>query len=197
MGLPKPQKADKELQDLADQVVFVPPKPGEATKYYTNVKPNLHLIEKWLEAGVNVYSICEKIDIKHSSWAEYKQKHLEITECISRACIKRNDLVVNALFKKSLGEKVSLTKQKVTNQGEVIAYKEEQYVPGDVNAQKFWLINRANSDWKPEAAGHQLNLTQNNINIDAAKEQVQQLLQEYQKAMQVTAVDCTPEQLEE
>ena len=41
-----------------------------------------------------------------------------------------------------------LNKQKVTNLGEVINYKEEMYISPDTTAMIFWLKNRKPSVWR-------------------------------------------------
>ena len=56
--------------------------------------------------------------------------------------------VENALLKKALGYTITLNKQKVTKDGDVVDITEEVHVPPDTTAQIFWLKNRKPNTWK-------------------------------------------------
>ena len=60
--------------------------------------------------------------------------------------------VENALLRRALGYTITLSKQKVTKDGDVIDYEEEVHYPPDVTAQIFWLSNRKRKDWKRDPA---------------------------------------------
>lgn len=121
---------------------------GRNSKYESHVEPKLLLIEAWTRDGMIIEDMAEKLGVAVSSLYEYQKKHPEFAEALKKGREVADVTVENALYEKALPKKIILNKQKVLNDGEVIDYQEEVYVPGDVTAQIFWLKNRRPLAWR-------------------------------------------------
>lgn len=161
---------------------------GRPSKYESHVQPFLNDILEWLKAGMNEYSICDKLDIGHNAWSIYKQEYEELRELYTRATRERNCLVMNSMFKKATGEKVQIRKAKVMNDGEVIPYTEETYVPPDVNAADLYLRNN-DPDYKSaknDVGNGQITI--NNFQLPQIQSELKQIEDELKK---LEAIDIT------
>lgn len=163
------------------------------SKYYTHVLPRLEEVYKWLCEGMTEYSIAEQLGICHNSLIEYKKEHNEIIEVYTRARGQRNALVMNSMFSKACGEKVSVIKQKVAAGGEIVELKEEQYIPPDVNAADLYLRNNSDEYKSAKADTGGLTLIQNNINLPQLQDQLKQIEDELKK---LDIIDSTFEEVE-
>jgi hypothetical protein len=163
------------------------------SKYFTHVLPRLEEIYKWLCEGMTEYSIADELDIGHNTFIDYKKKYPEIIEVFTRARAQRNALVMNSMFKKSNGETVQIKKAKVLNDGSIVDYKEEQYIPPDVNAADLYLRNN-DPDYKGPKAVEITNNTNNNFQLEDWKTKREQILAEIRKLETQSAVDveCFP-----
>jgi hypothetical protein len=85
------------------------------------------------------------------------------------------------MFKKAAGEKVRVEKAKVLNNGEIIEYTEEQYIPPDVNAADLYLRNNSDEYKNAKAEIGGLTLIQNNINLPQLQEQLKQIEDELKR----------------
>lgn len=121
---------------------------GRKSKYESHVEPKLLLIEAWTRDGMIIEDMADKLGVAVSSLYEYQNKHPEFAEALKKGREVADVTVENALYEKALPKKIILNKQKVLNDGEVIDYQEEVYVPGDVTAQIFWLKNRRPLAWR-------------------------------------------------
>lgn len=62
--------------------------------------------------------------------------------------------VVNSLRQMALGKKVTVKKEKLTRDGNIVVVEEEVYVGANFNAAQLWLTNRHRDTWKiPTASG--------------------------------------------
>ena len=159
-------------------------------KYDSHVKPRLEEIYAWVKAGYTDYSIADNLGICHESLIKYKAEILELSSIYSRARHERNTLVMNAMFSKASGEKVAINKAKVLNNGEIIEYQEEQYIPPDVNAADLYLRNNSDEYKSAKADTGGLTLIQNNINIPQLQDQLKQIEDEL-KRLDVIDSTCT------
>ena len=71
--------------------------------------------------------------------------------------------VENALLKKALGYTITLHKQKVTKDGDVVDTEEEMHVPPDTTAQIFWLKNRKTNKWRDKVVDDEIKVASNGI----------------------------------
>ena len=71
--------------------------------------------------------------------------------------------VENALLKKALGYTITLHKQKVTKDGDVVDIDEDMHVPPDTTAQIFWLKNRRTNKWRDKVVDDEIKVASNGI----------------------------------
>ena len=108
----------------------------------------LILLEGWARDGLTDEQIAKNIGINRSTLWDWKKKESDISNALKKGKEVIDFEVENALLKKALGYIKTLNKQKVTNLGEVINYKEEMYISPDTTAMIFWLKNRKPSVWR-------------------------------------------------
>jgi DNA-binding CsgD family transcriptional regulator len=157
-------------------------------KYDSHVKPRLKEIYEWVRDGCTDYSIAGNLGICHESLIKYKAEILELSSVYVRARAEYNRLTYNSMHKKANGITVEIKKQKVLNDGSVISFTEEQYIPPDVNAADLDLRNH-DPDYKGPKAETGLTLIQNNYQLPEAKAEIARLLEEYRQLERLEAVD--------
>lgn len=115
---------------------------------YWLTKDGLTLLEGWARDGLTDEQIAHNMKINTSTLYNYKKQYLEISEALKKGKEIVDYEVENALLKKALGYTKTLKKQKVTNLGVVVDYKEEVYISPDTTAMIFWLKNRKPDKWR-------------------------------------------------
>lgn len=111
-------------------------------------KDKLILLEGWARDGLTDEQIAKNIGISRASLYEWKKKEVDISDALKKGKEVIDFEVENALLKKALGYTITLNKQKVTKDGDVVDITEEVHVPPDTTAQIFWLKNRKPNNWK-------------------------------------------------
>jgi hypothetical protein len=171
-----------------EQTGIVPMK-KEVTKFETHVLPRLKDILQWLKDGMTEYSIAEQLGVSRTTLVDYKSKYLTFRTLYLRAQDERNCLVMNKMYSKATGERVSLLKQKLDKFGTVVDIKEEQYIPPDVNAADLFLRNNSDSykSAKTDTAGG--SITINNYQLPELEAKRAEILSEIQK---LEAIEMKP-----
>jgi hypothetical protein len=167
-----------EIAEVAERGV------GRPCNYNDRVQPRLIEVEQWIKEGLTDYCISDNLCVGYSTWMNYKAEILELQEVYTRARTRTVQKVVNALYSRSMEKKVIVAKQKVLSSGEVVEYTEEQYIPGDVNAQKFYLINRDPTNWQPENRIENSHIIINNFQLPQLEQELQQIA-EKRKALEL------------
>lgn len=164
---------------------------SETRKYKTHVLPRLEEIYNWLVEGYTDYSICKSLGLCHQTWIDYKKTQVELMEVYTRVRTERCVLVMNSMYSKANGIKEEVRKAKVLNDGTIIEYTEEQYVPPSENAADLYLRNNSDEYKSAKADTGGLTLIQNNINLPQLQDQLKQIEDELKKldAIDTTAVD--------
>lgn len=108
----------------------------------------LILLEGWARDGLTNEQIANNIGINVKTLYDWKNKESNISNSLKRGKEVVDFEVENALLKKALGYTITLHKQKVTKDGDVVDIEEEMHVPPDTTAQIFWLKNRKKQDWR-------------------------------------------------
>lgn len=108
----------------------------------------LTLLNGWARNGLTDEQIATNMQIATSTFYEWKKKHSKFSEALKKGKEIVDIEVENALLKKALGYTITLNKQKVTKDGDVIDIEEEVHVPPDTTAQIFWLKNRKPKNWR-------------------------------------------------
>ena len=162
-------------------------KVGRPELYPIVVQPRLDDIYEWVSQGCTEKSICKTLGIHHSTWIRYKDENKELSETITRARSAAGELLLNKQFAAACGQTVTLNKQKVTKDGDILDITEDIYVAPNVNAAEFWSRHLMPGYIPPKQVDPGQNITVN-FQLPEAKAKVEQLLTERQKAK---AIDIT------
>lgn len=111
-------------------------------------KDKLILLEGWARDGLTDEQIAKNIGINRTTLYDWKKKEINIADALKKGKEVVDFEVENALLKKALGYTITLNKQKVTKDGDVVDITEEVHVPPDTTAQIFWLKNRQVKKWR-------------------------------------------------
>jgi hypothetical protein len=121
------------------------------TKWETKILPHLSDIQKWIEAGVTIDEICERIDIAPSSWFEYANKHEVLKNLIDWSRSVTNSRVESSLLKAAMGyeyeEIKSVIEEDKNGKKRTRIEKVKRHMPPNPTAMVFWLKNRAPNEW--------------------------------------------------
>ncbi len=161
---------------------------GRPCKYETHVEPRLEEVYQWIKEGYTDYSIAEQLGIHPVSLIRYKERYDSLASLYTRARLERNRLVMNKMFQRATGEKVTMLKQKATKDGEIVDLVEEQYIPPDVNAADLFLRNN-----DPEYKSAKADISGQNITVNFQladwEQKRKQILDEIKRLELQAAVD--------
>jgi hypothetical protein len=90
----------------------------------------------YLRAGYGRRAAAERVGISQAQVRKTIQLNAEFAEAVRDAEGSADDVVQNSLYQKAVGHEA------VDREGNVY------HVPGNVEAQKFWLANRRTSEWQ-------------------------------------------------
>lgn len=108
----------------------------------------LTLLEGWARDGLTDEQIAHNMGIRRETLYDYKNKYPNISNALKKGKEVVDIEVENALLKKALGYTITLHKQKVTKDGDVVDIEEEVHIAPDTTAQIFWLKNRRKAQWR-------------------------------------------------
>ena len=124
---------------------------GRPTKWETQVVPHLSDIKKWIEAGVTIDEICERIGIASSSWFEYVNKHEVLRNLVEWGRSVTNTRVENSLLRAAIGydyeEIKTVVEEDKNGKKRTRIEKVKRHMPPNPTAMVFWLKNRAPNEW--------------------------------------------------
>lgn len=123
----------------------------------------LILLEGWARDGLTDEQIAKNIGIGRTTLYEWKKKKPNIANSLKKGKEVVDFEVENALLKKALGYTITLHKQKVTKDGDVVDTEEEMHVPPDTTAQIFWLKNRRTNKWRDKVVDDEIKVASNGI----------------------------------
>lgn len=124
------------------------------SKWDTNVKDKLILVEGWARNGLTEQQIAKNLGVAYSTFREYKKKYPALMAVLKKGKEVVDFEVEGALIKRALGysyveETKELVEDKDTGTAELKTVKSTtKYVAPDVTAQIFWLKNRKPEEWK-------------------------------------------------
>lgn len=152
------------------------------SKYETNVKDKLILVEGWARNGLTDEQIAKNLGISKTTFYKYIKEHSELSERLKKGKEVIDFEVENALLKRALGYKYKeVTKELVrdseTKEEELKVTKEviKEVVP-DTTAQIFWLKNRKSEEWRDKQnIEHNGNMNVNNPFENLTTEQLLKL----------------------
>lgn len=111
-------------------------------------KDKLILLEGWARDGLTEEQIAKNMGIGRTTLYEWKKKEPNIANTLKKGKEVIDFEVENALLKKALGYTITLNKQKVTKDGDVVDIQEDVHIAPDTTAQIFWLKNRKPDKWR-------------------------------------------------
>lgn len=123
------------------------------------IESRISEIETWVEHGDTDKDIAEKLGIGYSTYRKYKSDNVALKGAIATGKDKANQQVEKALLNNCLGykyyEEVATKVKKetrlpdgtVTIEEDVVIKSVKRYKGPDLNAQKFWLVNRKTKAW--------------------------------------------------
>ncbi|MEG0133980.1 MAG: Xaa-His dipeptidase [Clostridium sp.] len=127
------------------------------------INSSLSLIESMVSEGSTDKEIAEKLGVSYSSFRRYKAQNTDLKAAIAQGKDKKNQNVIQALYKNCTGYKYYeevATKVKVeelADDGKTILAKEKvvvsnvkKYKGPDLAAQKYWLNNRDKGKWQDD-----------------------------------------------
>ena len=133
---------------------------GRRTKYETNVKPNLFLIEHWVKDGLTDEQIAKRLKVAYSTFREYVKKYKELSAVLKKSKEIVDYEVEESLYKKCIGSyakgtKAFKCKEKYYDEEgrqcerEVVRTVEvDTFIPPDTMAIAIWLNNRKPGSWR-------------------------------------------------
>lgn len=134
-------------------------------------------VREWVAQGIINAEIAKGLGIAESTLYMWKQEIPEFAEAFEKGEEYRVNKVVNALFKRATGYEY---KEVVVENGQ-IKKETHKHIPGDTTAQQVYLYNRAPEAWRSKNHTESISFTQNIVNIDQRKVNLEQLLSEYEK----------------
>jgi Response regulator containing a CheY-like receiver domain and an HTH DNA-binding domain len=127
------------------------------------IKDSLSLVESMVSDGLTDKEIAEKIGMSYSTFRRYKTQNSDLKTAIAQGKDRRNQKVVESLFKCCTGYKyyeevpTKIKEEVLAEDGQTILVKEDvliksvkKYKGPDLNAQKYWLNNRDKAQWKED-----------------------------------------------
>lgn len=124
------------------------------SKWETNVKDKLLLVEAWARNGLTDEQIAHNLGISTKTFYEYKKNYPQFLQSLKRGKEIVDIEVENALLKRALGYKYNeVTKELITDKKtgkeelKVTKVVTKEVVP-DTTAQIFWLKNRKPDEWR-------------------------------------------------
>lgn len=124
------------------------------SKWDTNVKDKLILVEGWARNGLTEQQIAKNLGVAYSTFRDYKSKYPALSAVLKKGREVIDFEVEGALIKRALGysyveETKELVEDEMTGGAELKVVKTvTKQVAPDVTAQIFWLKNRKPEEWK-------------------------------------------------
>jgi len=120
------------------------------SKYETNVKDKLLLVEAWARNGLTDEQIAKNLGISKVTLYKYINEHNELSELLKKGKEVIDIEVENALLKRALGYKYDeVTREVNSDTGKLVVSKVvTKEVQPDTTAQIFWLKNRKPEAWR-------------------------------------------------
>lgn len=124
------------------------------SKWDTNVKDKLVLVEGWARNGLTEQQIAKNLGVAYSTFRDYKTKYPALSAVLKKGREVIDFEVEGALIKRALGytyveETKEIIEDEFTGSAELKVVKSvTKHVAPDVTAQIFWLKNRKPEEWK-------------------------------------------------
>ena len=130
-----------------------------ARSKWLQVKDKLRLVEEWARSGLTEGQISANLGISRSTVSDFKNKHRELAEALSRGRAVAVAQLENALYKRALGFNYEETKVSIrVINGKEVKYTEKstKYQVPDVGAIIILLKNKDCRNWSNDPAKRDL-----------------------------------------
>lgn len=87
-------------------------------------------------------------DIAESTLNDWKNRYPAFSESIKAGKEAADAEVADCLYRRATGETVVFEKAVKKEDGGYEAMRLKQFIPGDVQAQRLWLLNRRKQSWR-------------------------------------------------
>ena len=139
-------------------------------------KEGLLRIQGWARDGLTDEQIAKNMGISRSTLNAWREKYSDISDTLKEGKEVADRIVENALYKSAQGYMVTVKKpikihvieyasgtgRKKREYDKIVQGEEEQWIPGQVTAQIFWLKNRKLDKWRDKPVDETID---NNITI--------------------------------
>lgn len=153
------------------------------SKYEEKVQPRLKEIKDLVCKGMLEKDIFKFLGIGKTSWEKYKKEHKELEEVLKTAINETAPKMVEMLEKCALGfeytEDVPIKKKRVFwkdghkyEEEEVEVVKVTKFHPAQLEAMKFWLINKDKGNWALNPHNNDLKKEMNDLRKEMAEKQM-------------------------
>ena len=130
-----------------------------AKSKWDEIKNKLETVELWASMGLSNAQIAFNLGISKDTFYRYKSQYSDLSDCLKRGKSIADFKVENSLYKKAVGY---VTKETIAVKLKDIYYDDkgnkcqkerldtievEKENPPDIQAIKFWLINRMKGKW--------------------------------------------------
>lgn len=119
-------------------------KVARKSKYEELVAPKLDTIEGLYRDGLTLAEIADYLGISEKTLCNYKNQYPELAEALRRGNEDAVYAVENSLLRSACG--YVYEEQELTKSGQIVTV--QKYAKPNVNAQIFFLKNRARNKWK-------------------------------------------------
>jgi len=117
------------------------------TKYNAETMPRL--ARAWRGEGATLEQIAERFGVDVSTLYRWRAQHRELADALLEGTSEANARVEEALLKSAEGFHYDEVIEERDDKDHVLRKKVvNKFLPPNVSAQKFWLINRTKGRWK-------------------------------------------------
>ena len=102
--------------------------------------------------GFTDRQLAEFFDVSEVTLRSWKKKQPDFLLAMRKGKAIADAKVAHSLYNRAIGITVEELRETVTKDGQIIALKTTKQIPGDVQAQRFWLKNRQPDKWKENIA---------------------------------------------
>ena len=110
------------------------------------------LAERLTLAGFTLPQLAEVLGVATSSISKWMVDHIAFSDAITRARRPADGRVVDSLFKRANGyeyvEQQAIKMKNADGSDRIELVEIRKHLPGDVNAQRYWVNNRLRELWK-------------------------------------------------
>lgn len=108
----------------------------------------LEIIKNMLCAGRTIQDICVALGVSKQTYHHWKNEYFadEILDSMEQWQETADKKVESALFRRATGY-IIIKEENIKIKGKLELVKKAVEIPGDVQAQRYWLNNRKRKDW--------------------------------------------------